>query len=199
MVLSLLLHQLYCILSFLLGLQLFDGLAGNEIIEGINKILPGYGHIVLSTEGLGHIISFEAHQFALAIPLVITKEKDEALVYQVKLTLQPALGICFDFQMGLFYWVQCFAVINPQGDITQADIVGVKPPAFGVLEFVTVGEGCIYLLLTCDDVVEVVVVDKIIVHFVKAIEKLYLAHGGLKISSPGAEQNHGKAPFWCYN
>ena len=195
MVLSLLLHQLYCILSFLLGLQLFDGLAGNEMIEGIHKILPGYWHIVLSTEGLGHIISFEAHQFALAIPLVITKEKDEALVYQVKLTLQPALGVCFDFQMGLFYWVQRFAVINPQGDITQADIAGVKPPAFGVLEFVTVGESCIYLLLTCDDVVEAVVVDKIIVHFVKAVEKLYLAHGGLKISSPGTEQKHGKAPF----
>ena len=58
MVLSLLLHQLYCILAFLLGLQLFDGLAGNEIIEGVNKILPGYRHIVLSAEGLGHIISF---------------------------------------------------------------------------------------------------------------------------------------------
>ncbi|MBO6245032.1 MAG: hypothetical protein J6N55_01980, partial [Anaerovibrio sp.] len=88
---------------------------------------------------------------------------------------------------------------NPQRDITQADIAGVKPPAFAVPEFVTVGEGCIYLLLTCDDVVEVVVVDKIIVHFVKAIEKLYLAHGGLKISSPGAEQYHGKAPFWDCN
>lgn len=174
-------------------------MAGNEIIEGINKILPGYWHIVLSTEGLGNIISFEAHQFALAIPLVITKEKDEALVYQVKLTLQPALGVCFDFQMGLFYWVQRFAVINPQRDITQADIAGVKPPAFAVPEFVTVGEGCIYLFLPCDDVVEVVVVDKIIIHFVKAIEKLYLAHGGLKISSPGAEQNHGKAPFWDCN
>ena len=197
MVLSLLLHQLYCILAFLLGLQLFDGLAGNEIIEGINKILPGYGYIVLSAEGLAHIVSFEAHQFALAIPLVIPKEKDIALVYQVKLTFQPALGICFDFQMGLFYWIQRFAVINTQRDIPQTDIAGVKPPAFAVPEFVTVGEGCIYLFLPCDDVVEVVVVDKIIIHFVKAIEKLYLAHGGLKISSPWAEQNHGKAPFWC--
>ena len=197
MVLSLLLHQLYCILAFLLGLQLFDGLAGNEIIEGINKILPGYGYIVLSAEGLDHIISFEAHHFALAIPLVIPKEKDIALVYQVKLTLQPALGICFDFQMGLFYWLQCFAVINPQRDITQADIAGVKPPAFGVPEFVTAGESGIYLIILDNDVVEVVVVDKVIVHFVKVVEKLYLAHGGLKISSPWAEQNHGKAPFWC--
>ena len=196
MVLSLLLHQLYCILAFLPGLQLFDGLAGNEIIEGINKILPGYRHIVLSAEGLGHIISFEAHQFALTIPLVIPKEKDKAIVYQVKLTFQPALGICFDFQMGLFYWVQGFAVINPQRDIPEADIAGVKPPAYGVPEFVTAGESGIYLIILGNDVVEVVVVDKVIIHFYEVVEKLYLAHGGLKISSPGAEQNHGKAPFW---
>ena len=171
MVLSLLLHQLYCILSFLLGLQLFDGLAGNEMIQGINKILLGYRHIVHSAEGLGHIISFEAHQFALAIPLVIPKEKDKAIVYQVKLTLQSVLGICFDFRMGLFYWIQRFAIINPQGDIPQADIAGVKPHAFCVLEFVTVGEGCIYLLILGNDVVEIMVVDEVLLIFFTSILK----------------------------
>lgn len=153
----------------------------------MNEILPCYRHIVLSAEGLAHGTSFEAHHFALAIPWVIPKEKYKALVHQVKLTFQPALGIRFDFQAGLFYGIQRFAVINPQRDISKTDIAGVKPPAFGVLQLVTAGEGFIYLLLPCDDVVEVVEVDKIIVHFVEAVEKLYLSHGGLKISRPGAE------------